>query len=414
MTNYDHMTLRQYTEEIFLGIIKKDCPDNYFYKTRRTVNLFEDWCEEEPLIGDINSELLELWEKEGTGLKKKTTYPEWLWVIMRTASPGKYPKVRGEPKPREDLSDGPMFILTAFYAQLYEPNAMRTRRENTKRLYRYTLRWLDKFLDRPATLDDLTDDTLNRFANWRREQGRQENTVNRNLTDLIAMWRWAHKKNYVQELPDIEIGKEVKKTPIAWKQKELDRIFESARQEEGRIGGVPAAVWWNTLLLMFWDTGERKGAVMALKWDSVDTEDGWVRFPADTRKGGREDNSRRLAKDTRASLESLRRWQETAEVYSPTGEVFLWDFSETYLYRLYGKILKRAGLPDGPAYKFHCLRKTVASHFEKAGGNATELLGHASRDITKCYLDPKIVDRIEAVDLLFRPKAKEVAEENRT
>jgi len=148
---------------------------------------------------------------------------------------------------------------------------------------------------------------------------------------------------------------------------------------------------------------------------AVKAFEGWhedellIRFPAETRKGGVADNSRRLAKDTVAGLESVRRWQETAEVYSLAGDVFLWDFSATYLYKIYGKILKRAGLPNGPAYKFHCLRKTVASYFEEAGGNATELLGHASRDITKCYLDPRIVSRTEAVDLLFRPKTKESA-----
>jgi integrase len=49
------------------------------------------------------------------------------------------------------------------------------------------------------------------------------------------------------------------------------------------------------------------------------------------------------------------------------------------------------------------MRRSVASHYEAAGGNATELLGHSSRSVTLAYLDPRIVPQQHAVDLLFRP-----------
>lgn len=61
------------------------------------------------------------------------------------------------------------------------------------------------------------------------------------------------------------------------------------------------------------------------------------------------------------------------------------------------------GLPDNRLYKFHAIRKSVASHYEAAGGNATELLGHTSRKITRAYLDPRIVRKKSAIDVLFRP-----------
>jgi hypothetical protein len=37
-----------------------------------------------------------------------------------------------------------------------------------------------------------------------------------------------------------------------------------------------------------------------------------------------------------------------------------------------------------------------------AGGNATDLLGHANRETTKRYLDPRIVKQKQPSELLFR------------
>jgi len=312
-------------------------------------------------------------------------------------------------EPELSYDSGPTYLLQAFYSQLYEPASLRSRRANTKRLYRITLRVFADFLGRPPTLDDLTDDNLNRFAQARLAAKKTARTVNRNLSDLLAIWRWAQKKGYVDKMPDVQLEIEPKHTPVAWTQKELDTLFETASSLEGDVAELPANVWWTALLLCFWDSGERAGAVLGLTWDHVDTDTCWVRFPANNRKGGAADNARKIATDTRLALESLRRWQDTKECYSPTGKVFPWDQSPTYVWRAFSSLLKKAGLPHGKERKFHCIRKSVASHFEKAGGNATELLCHSSRAITKTYLDPRIVQRTEGIDLLFRPKGKKDA-----
>ena len=63
------------------------------------------------------------------------------------------------------------------------------------------------------------------------------------------------------------------------------------------------------------------------------------------------------------------------------------------------------GLPSDRRHKFHAMRRTVASFYEAAGGNATELLGHSTRDVTRThYLDPRVVGQgVNACDVLFRP-----------
>lgn len=72
------------------------------------------------------------------------------------------------------------------------------------------------------------------------------------------------------------------------------------------------------------------------------------------------------------------------------------------IWRKIGEVLERAGLPTDSKSKFHRIRRTVASYYEAAGGNATELLGHSSRKITEKYLDRRIVARPQAIDRLWR------------
>lgn len=163
------------------------------------------------------------------------------------------------------------------------------------------------------------------------------------------------------------------------------------------IHNVPARLWWHALHAVLWDTGERITAVFRLEWSTVDLDSGHVRCPAENRKGGRADRVYRLHPDTVTALQAIYRERNT--------RVFPWPYTSTYLWRKYGNLLERAGLPSDRAHKFHCVRKSVASYFEAAGGNATELLGHSSRRVTRRYLDPRVVSPPQASDVLFRPEA---------
>jgi integrase len=73
-----------------------------------------------------------------------------------------------------------------------------------------------------------------------------------------------------------------------------------------------------------------------------------------------------------------------------------------YLWHKFGQVLARAGLPTDAKSKFHRIRRTVASYYEAAGGNATELLGHSSRKVTTAYLDKRVVQAPQAIDRLWR------------
>jgi integrase len=74
--------------------------------------------------------------------------------------------------------------------------------------------------------------------------------------------------------------------------------------------------------------------------------------------------------------------------------------SRGYVWQRFSKIVKQAGIEDKRRNKFHKIRRTVATFFEQAGGDATRLLQHNSRKTTEAYLDESMIQRTQAVDLI--------------
>jgi integrase len=56
--------------------------------------------------------------------------------------------------------------------------------------------------------------------------------------------------------------------------------------------------------------------------------------------------------------------------------------------------VKAAGLDGRRRVRFHQIRRSAASHYAAAGGDAVAMLDHSSPSITKrWYLDPRLADR---------------------
>jgi integrase len=286
--------------------------------------------------------------------------------------------------------------LSAIYRDLYEPKKLAFSAQSTKSQYRITLAKLAEFLGREPTLDDLTDATVTAFMAWRIAAGRAARTGNKGRDNLCAIWRFAARKGLIDRWPDVDAAIEPERIPKAWMPGEIDRLFTSARQELGHIGGLPiqASDWWIALLSVLWDTGERIGAAVQVEWTEVDLHEGWITIRAETRKGHRREMIHKLHPETIERLKEIKRGR---------GKVFPWPFSYTYLWNRLNRILERADLPTDRMSKFHRVRKSVASHGEAAGINATQLLGHSGRRVTERYLDTRIVKKPQAADVLFRP-----------
>jgi len=293
------------------------------------------------------------------------------------------------------VPNAPQMRLDVFFRDYFSPLFLRSRSDNTRRLYCTSIRTFSRWLQRPAVLQDLNDTTVNRFLDYFRHLPRSPFSVNKERANLLAMWRFACRKKLLDEWPDVLPEVEPERVPQAWTASEIARLLGACEREPGTIGEVPAAAWWRALHLVCWDTGERIGAVRDLEWPHADLEAGFMLVPAELRKGKRRDRLYKLASDTIAALQAIR--QPVRE------KIFPWPYSPTYLWRRYARLLDRAHLPRDRHCKFHRIRRSVATHYEAAGGNATELLGHSSRSVTLAYLDPRIVPKQHAVDLLFRP-----------
>jgi integrase len=318
----------------------------------------------------------------------------------QTAQPP--PRIERLGRPRGcniEASEPPANSLRWFFRNHYLPLKLRSRAKNTKRLYEFTIRNYCAFLGREAMLSDLNDDQVGRLIGWMIQRGRSPFTANKERSQLLAIWNFAARKRFVEQFPDVEAEKAPSRIPKAWLASDLTKLWRALEAVEGQIAGIRAADWWVALHLVLWFSFERIGAVMALRWSDVDLETGWLTMRAETRKGGREDKSCRLHP---VAIEALKQIRE------PERElIFPWPCSTTYLYPCYERILKAAGLPTDCKSKFHRMRKSAASHYDRLRrGAATEILGHSDPKTTRAYLDPRLTAVEQPCDVLFVPGAK--------
>jgi len=253
--------------------------------------------------------------------------------------------------------------------------------------------------DRPQPmLGDLSVELLAGAAAWRVRLGRSPATANRLLRHCRAVWSFAADDELLSprmpQAPKLRKFKEPKRTPDAWSIDELERLLTVANQQPGKVGDIPASLFWPTLLgLLYW-TGARISAAMQLRPDDVDLAGGWVRFAAESQKQFA-DQRFPITPDLGLLIAQI----DAAGRNLPT--VFAdWHFDRTVaqwpaLNRHLKRILVAAGLPAGRSSKFHRLRRTFATQVcSKAGiGVAQALLGHSSQATTRRYIDTRYVER---------------------
>jgi integrase len=300
-----------------------------------------------------------------------------------------------ERKPDPTELDG---TLLSYFCCVYRPRKLRSVAANHIVNYRIQLRHFAKFLGREPVLSDLNDETVGNVMQWLFDNERSARTCNKFRHMMAAFWRYLHRKRIVDTEPEeLEDFPEPEATPTAWSKPQFALLWEACRTQEGKVGDITAAGFWLALHSLIWNTGERIGACLMLRWDDIDLDGGTVNFRAITRKGRKKS---KLSKLHPVTVQLLR------DIADPPREVvFESGLTVGSLYIRYKALLMAAGLPHGRDSKFHRMRKTAASFFEAAGGDATFLLGHGSRAITLLYLDPRIVVPKQAADILFQPGA---------
>ena len=140
-----------------------------------------------------------------------------------------------------------------------------------------------------------------------------------------------------------------------------------------------------------YETAARIGETLAVDWSDVDLDSCTVTLRADTRKGKTRDIVRKISPQLAALLKKHQ---------LPRGVVWVWDRRQTTLWLRLRKICERAGVePRG----FHAIRKSSASYYAAAGGNASDLLDHSDggKLFEQHYRDQRIAGNgPDAIDLL--------------
>lgn len=281
-----------------------------------------------------------------------------------------------------------------FFETVYRRKRLKPNATNTRRLYLESLKKLDLLLGKPADLSDLTSANIELVMQATVDAGGAIPTANKHRDQLLAIGRYAHRLGLAHEWPDVRAYQEPERTPTAWLASEISQLIDACKRQRGKIGNVPADLYWETLVRVCFDSGERIGALLGVRWEDVEKE--WMLCRAENRKGGKRDRKYMLGPETVACLVKLRPFTFADEV------VFKWPYCYTYLWPRYKKVLRSAGLPANRTCAFHRIRRSTASIAHAAGMNAQELLDHSHRRVTQAYLDPRFTRQEQASEIFAR------------
>lgn len=282
-----------------------------------------------------------------------------------------------------------MTTLKAFFDTVYRPLRLRGRSPKTTALYYATLsayrKWLraNQIADEPA-IEHLEELLLARYLEDR-QATRSAYTAEKERSQLMSLARlaWERRVPGMERLPTCPPGVLPDRVPHAWSLGELQTLFRAVSAARGRVGPVPASVWFSALVLAAFETGERVGALLAAA--AGDYQRPTLSIQPEARKGGRRGRVYTLSPATCDRIEA---------VLAYGGDrVFTWPYTHTYLWARLKKILAGAGLA-GKRIAFHQVRRSAISHIAAAGGDPVAFAGHSSAGMTRrWYLDPRMAER---------------------
>ena len=288
-------------------------------------------------------------------------------------------------------ADLPLSELLAWYFRVNP----RIRSRLTHEQYVFALRDFGEALRRPPVVADLTEEALADMRSLLLSRQLSAKTINERIGRITALWRFLATRGMVQRHPPAHRLTEPRRIPQAWSLDEMARVLAAVSSASGSLDSIPERLWWRSLMLAMWDSAERITALLSAEWRNYDQSTGWLLIPAENRKAACQDAIYQFDDPTQAAISAISQ--------PSRNKIWPWPRDRSYLWIRYRTLLKRAGLPTDRYSGFHKIRRTVASHYDAAGGNASQLLGHTDRRVTeRSYLDPRISPRPQARDKLPR------------
>jgi len=252
-------------------------------------------------------------------------------------------------------------------------------------------------------LTDISPFLIEKYKRSRKEQGRSEVTINRELAFLKNLFTMAMKWGKASENPVSQ---------VRFFREDNGRTRFLTEEEETRLLAC-CNPYLRPLVITALHTGFRKSELLTLRWEHVDFRHHLITVEAAYAKNG----ETRGIPMTATLLETLQTLQDKAE---PSTAVFRTHEGTAYRHiaKVFGTACRRAGLTD---VTFHDLRHTFASRLVMAGVDlptVQALMGHKTIAMTMRYthLAPghkrtaiAVLDRVqEKVPAIFTTERKTV------
>ncbi len=305
------------------------------------------------------------------GAVSKTVAKEILAKKKAEAVEGRYEL------PSKKLS--PLFEeMAEEYLQYYRAN----RRPNSVERHEMAYRALSPILG-GKRLADITPLLIERYKRTRKELGRSEVTINRELAFLKNLFTLAMAWGRATENP-------VKQVRL-FREDNARTRFLTEEEETWLLAHCNTQL--KPLVIAALDTGFRKSELLSLRWGNIDFRNRLIKVEAAYTKTG-EARSVSMTQRLTATLRELKMNGGN----DPTTSVFQYR----YMTKTFSRAVTRAAIPD---FTFHDLRHTFASRLVMGGvdlATVRELMGHKHITMTLRYAHLAPGHKRSAIEVLDR------------
>lgn len=247
---------------------------------------------------------------------------------------------------------------------------------------RFTVGNLRSYLNREPVIDDLSDDTLNRWIDWmattpgRHGKMRARRTIKTQRNNAVLLWNFAWESERLDRrqmrVKRIKMGPTL---PEAWSEQQMSEWLAGCDKIGGFVAAslAPARIVMRGYSLVAWDTSARPCDILNLKRSEI-TADGVLVIVQ--QKTGHPVLCR-LRPETVAVIDDLCKL---------SGKELVFPFNRATLSHHFAKVCQLTGLSGTPKK----VRKSRATSAEiRETGSATAVLGHVpgSTVAYRSYID---------------------------
>jgi integrase len=319
--------------------------------------------------------------KESIGAVNRTVAKEKLIVRKREVIQGTY-----KPKKLEI----PFEKFRQQYLEYSESNKMPSSAQRDENSLKHLQRVFDG-----KRLSDISPFLIEKYKTMRKGEGAAPATINHELACLRHLFTMAVKWGKASTNP----GREVK---LLKEPEGKDRILTAEEEKRllDHVRSAPKAKHLEAIIITALNTGMRKGEILNLKWENVDSKNRYISVVTGSMAGERTKNGeiRKIPMNeplTTALKNVKSAFPSTVYVFSPDEKQPYGDVKTAWW-----KALKESEIEG---FRFHDMRHTFGSRLGMAGVDIKtiqELMGHKDIKMTMRYSHPTPEHKKLAVKVL--------------